>query len=47
MAATGMRHVLFLTGEAPRVTPMAYLVEAAWAAWAGTGLWTSSRLSIG
>ena len=29
MASTGMRHVLFLTGEAPQVTPMTYLVEAA------------------
>lgn len=27
IAATGMRHILFLTGEAPSVTPMDYLVE--------------------
>ncbi len=29
IAATGMQHVLILTGEAGRVTPMDYLVEAA------------------
>lgn len=27
IAASGMRHILFLTGEAPAVTPMDYLVE--------------------
>lgn len=27
IASTGMQHVLFLTGEAPHVTPMSYLVE--------------------
>ena len=29
IARTGMRHVLMLTGEAPHLTPMTYLVEAA------------------
>ena len=29
IARTGMQHVLMLTGEAPRVTPMDYLVDAA------------------
>jgi 2-iminoacetate synthase len=29
IASTGMQHVLMLTGEAPRITPMDYLVEAA------------------
>ena len=29
IASTGMRHVLFLTGEAPKVTPMDYLVGTA------------------
>ncbi|MFH0785818.1 MAG: 2-iminoacetate synthase ThiH [Pseudomonadota bacterium] len=29
IAATGMRHVLFLTGESPQHTPMEYLVAAA------------------
>ncbi|MDR2549088.1 MAG: 2-iminoacetate synthase ThiH [Desulfobulbus sp.] len=29
IAATGMQHILFLTGEAPRFTPMQYLEEAA------------------
>ena len=29
IAATGMQHILFLTGEAPRLTPMAYLVDVA------------------
>lgn len=28
IAATGMRHILFLTGEAPSVTPIEYLEEA-------------------
>ncbi len=28
IAATGMRHILLLTGEAPKVTPMEYLEEA-------------------
>jgi 2-iminoacetate synthase len=29
IAATGMQHILFLTGEAPAATPMAYLLDAA------------------
>ena len=29
IARTGMQHVLLLTGEAPHLTPMSYLVEAA------------------
>lgn len=29
IAETGMQHVLMLTGEAPRITPIDYLVEAA------------------
>jgi thiazole biosynthesis protein ThiH len=29
IAATGMQHILFLTGEAPHFTPIEYLVEAA------------------
>jgi len=29
IAGTGMQHILFLTGEAPHLTPMDYLVEAA------------------
>ena len=29
IARTGMQHVLFLTGEAPQLTPMTYMVEAA------------------
>ena len=29
IAATGMRHVLFLTGESPQHTPMSYLIAAA------------------
>ncbi len=29
IARTGMQHVLFLTGEAPQLTPMEYLVDAA------------------
>jgi 2-iminoacetate synthase len=28
IARTGMQHVLFLTGEAPHITPMDYLIEA-------------------
>jgi 2-iminoacetate synthase len=29
IARTGMRHVLFLTGEAPQITPLSYLLDAA------------------
>ncbi|MCL2458527.1 MAG: 2-iminoacetate synthase ThiH [Desulfobulbus sp.] len=29
IAATGMQHILFLTGEAPHLTPMEYLIETA------------------